>query len=305
MKRKLSKFTRWGTLLLAVTCLSIACDDHTVTENKKEKTREIDLAGGSCLIYSTVPDQNGTTTIVDTFTPALLDNFYGEFYDMRNFWGLPYVTLWFYSDLSNTAMQSNASSFDAPYYLIAMGQSTYLDKKNLAGFYAGPVGVLGHEFGHQVQFAYDLQAGITDALMPVRFTELQADGLASFYLSRGKRLPWSSITAFCDYTLQSMGDYLFSNPNHHGTPAQRRSAGRLGFLLAQQSSVTTVAHIDALFRYYYNYVLSGDSFFNGRREKPEILMQHPEIESFMDSKLDELRKIASGEISGDTYINLK
>lgn len=304
MKRKLSKFTRWGLVLLTVTGLSIACEDHHVTEIKNGKTRNIDLSKGSCLVYTTVPDQTGTTTIVDTFTPALLDNFYGEFYEMRSFWSLPNVTLWFYSDLSNTAMQSNASSFDAPYSLIAMGQTTYLEKKALSGFHAGPVGVLGHEFGHQVQFAYNIQSGATDPLMPVRFKELQADGLATFYLSRGRLLPWSTITTFCDYTLQSMGDYLFSNPQHHGTPAQRRSAGRLGFLLAQQPAVTTVAHIDALFRYYYNNVLLGDAFFIGRTGKPEILIQHPEIESFMESKLDELQKIASGEISGDDYVHL-
>jgi hypothetical protein len=305
MKRKLSKFTRWGILLLTVTCVSIACDDQHATENKNAKTREIEVSKGSCVVYTTVPDATGTTTIVDTFTPALLDNFYGEFYEMRNFWRLPNVTLWFYSDLSNTAMQSNASSFGAPYYLIAMGQTTYLEKKALAGLHAGPVGVLGHEFGHQVQYAYNIQTGATDPLMPVRFKELQADGLATFYLSRGRRLPWSSITPFCDYTLPSMGDYVFSDPQHHGTPAQRRSAGRLGFLIAQQTSVTTVADVDALFRYYYNHVLLADSFFNGRKEKPEILIQHPEIEAFMDSKIEELRKIASGKITGDDYTNLQ
>jgi hypothetical protein len=102
-----------------------------------------------------------------------------------------------------------------------------------------------------------------------------------------------------------MGDYVFSDPQHHGTPAQRRSAGRLGFLIAQQTNVTTVADVDALFRYYYNHVLLADSFFNGRKEKPEILIQHPEIEAFMDTKIEELRKIASSKITGDDYTNLQ
>jgi len=92
--------------------------------------------------------------------------------------------------------------------------------------------IMAHEFGHIVQY----NAGCD---LPVKYRELQADYLAGTYLSHRFQgeIPLETMnqTARSFYT---KGDYLFNNPQHHGTPAQRWLMIEMGF---GNRDLTTVA----------------------------------------------------------------
>jgi hypothetical protein len=95
---------------------------------------------------------------------------------------------------------------------------------------------------------------------------------------------------------QSIGDYQTTSPGHHGTPPQRRSAVRLGFLLGQYD--LTAADFDYNFFYYYQGVLNGTY-------KMAKNSQYPELDAYMKQYLDELKQIQTGEISAEEFKNLK
>lgn len=267
----------------------------------------------------TVQVGNMQKEITANFADATADNYYGEFTSMKNFWAYAYsptgssptnrTSLWYFVDteLYNAfALQQNG--------YIVVGPKVYREAKLKYGFTNGPVAILAHEFGHQLQYSFSF-IGSGTIRGTSQFTELEADGFAGFYLQRGKALTWTAAATFFD-NLASMGTGIETagDPSFHGTPEQRRAAGRCGFLIGtlvytnaygQLNWYTkTPQDVDALFYYYYPRVILGDSFTTARTEKPAILVQHPEIEAAMNSKLDELRKIATGEITGDAYVNL-
>jgi hypothetical protein len=67
---------------------------------------------------------------------------------------------------------------------------------------------------------------------------------------------------------QSIGDYQTTSAGHHGTPAQRRSAVRLGFLLGQYD--LTASAFDYNFFYYYQGVLNGTYKMAKNSQYPEL-----------------------------------
>ena len=96
-----------------------------------------------------------------------------------------------------------------------------------------PQAILGHEFGHHIQY----QKGLRDSDLPApeatRRTELMADSFSSYFLAhkRGTNMRWIRIKHFIA-AFGDIGDCHFDSPNHHGTPNQRTRAAQWGTLMA-------------------------------------------------------------------------
>lgn len=88
-----------------------------------------------------------------------------------------------------------------------------------------PRAILGHEFGHQVQYANNLFESDLTGPEAGRRTELMADAFGTYFLvhARGEALnakrTLSSLQSFYE-----LGDCDFTNADHHGTPLQRLRA---------------------------------------------------------------------------------
>lgn len=81
-------------------------------------------------------------------------------------------------------------------------------------------GVLAHEFGHRAQFTFGWE-------MPNPMAELEADAFSGYYMAMAKQWAWSQIEGYYA-NVYATGDYYFNHPQHHGTPAQRLAAAKLG-----------------------------------------------------------------------------
>lgn len=207
-------------------------------------------------------------------------------------WGRSNPTLRFVDDPSNFNSTYNAISYSTG--KIYYGYAIYYDAKNKGGDMVNAM-ILAHEYGHQLQYIFGLPSVSESTARP---NELEADGFAGYYLRRPNgynKTNFSEIAAAYEFA-QSIGDYQTSSPGHHGTPAQRRSAVRLGFLLGQYD--LNASNFDYNFFYYYQGVLNG-TYKMGKNT------QNPEIDAYMSQYMDELRKIQSGEISAEEFKHLK
>lgn len=207
-------------------------------------------------------------------------------------WGRSNPTLRFVDDPSNFNSTYNAISYSTG--KIYYGYAIYYDAKSKGGDIVNAM-ILAHEYGHQLQYIFGLPSVSESTARP---NELEADGFAGYYLRRPNgynKTNFSEIAAAYEFA-QSIGDYQTSNPVHHGTPAQRRSAVRLGFLLGQYD--LNASNFDYNFFYYYQGVLNG-TYKMGKNS------QNPEIDAYMSQYMDELRKIQSGEISAEEFKHLK
>jgi predicted metalloprotease len=93
----------------------------------------------------------------------------------------------------------------------------------------GAAFILAHEYAHNVQQELGwYQAG---RRLAVKQFELEADCMAGNWANAvyetGKLDPGDIEEA--QRTAQAVGDFDFSNPQHHGTPDERRAAWQLGF----------------------------------------------------------------------------
>ncbi|RNI25672.1 neutral zinc metallopeptidase [Rufibacter latericius] len=101
-------------------------------------------------------------------------------------------------------------------------------------------GILAHEWAHQVQFknmaAWYPNGAAADQAEATRYTELEADFMAAYYMTHKRGATYNSkrVEEFLTLFFQ-IGDCGFSSTGHHGTPAQRMAAARLGFELADQA----------------------------------------------------------------------
>ena len=101
-------------------------------------------------------------------------------------------------------------------------------------------GILSHEWAHQVQFLnfddWYPNGAAEDPAAATRYTELEADFLSSYFMThkRGATYNWKRVEQFFNLFFQ-IGDCSFSNPGHHGTPAQRMAAARAGYDLAHDA----------------------------------------------------------------------
>jgi len=96
-----------------------------------------------------------------------------------------------------------------------------------------PQAVVGHEFGHHIQYRHDLTGSDLPAPEATRRTELMADSFGSYFLAhrRGAGMRWVRIKHFIE-TYGNIGDCNFDSPGHHGTPNQRTRAAEWGTLMA-------------------------------------------------------------------------
>ncbi|MFB7574665.1 hypothetical protein [Streptomyces sp. NPDC056165] len=87
---------------------------------------------------------------------------------------------------------------------------------------AAPLGVLAHEYGHQVQYAKNLFESPLTGPEATRRTELMADAFGTYYLvhARGSALN-SQRTLDVEGSFYNVGDCNFGMDSHHGTPNQR------------------------------------------------------------------------------------
>jgi hypothetical protein len=99
----------------------------------------------------------------------------------------------------------------------------------------GPRVVMGHEFGHHIQYEDNLF--VTDPELPApeatRRTELMADAFASYFGThkRGLALNAKRVADALETGFTS-GDCFVDDDNHHGTPQQRQRAYAFGSALA-------------------------------------------------------------------------
>ncbi|RYD74426.1 MAG: hypothetical protein EOP53_18285 [Sphingobacteriales bacterium] len=95
-------------------------------------------------------------------------------------------------------------------------------------------GILAHEYGHQVQFANDVEFVFDPE--GTRRTELMADAFAAYFLThkQGATANWKRVKEFLA-VFYAIGDCAFDNPNHHGTPNQRLKAATFGYNLANDA----------------------------------------------------------------------
>lgn len=101
-------------------------------------------------------------------------------------------------------------------------------------------GILAHEWAHQIQFlnypTWYPNGADPDAATATRYTELEADFLAAYYMThkRGATYNQKRVEDFYDLFFL-IGDCGFESPGHHGTPLQRERAADLGYALSNQA----------------------------------------------------------------------
>ncbi len=211
---------------------------------------------------------------------------------IASLWGRSNPTLRFVNDPSNYNSTYNAISYSTG--KIYYGYAIYYDAKSKGGNIVNAM-ILAHEYGHQLQYIFGLPSVYESTARP---NELEADGFAGYYLRRPNgynQTSFTQIAAAYEFA-QSIGDYQTNSPGHHGTPPQRRSAVRLGFLLGQYD--LSAADFDYNFFYYYQGVLNGTY-------KTAKNSRFPELDAYMGQYLNELKKIQTGEISAEEFRNLK
>ncbi|MBF0612581.1 MAG: hypothetical protein G8345_13355 [Magnetococcales bacterium] len=134
----------------------------------------------------------------------------------------------------------NAFAIDASWLPHTKGTVLFgrnLLQKNLARDIHGDMLVMGicaHEFGHIVQYDYDVSDRLQKRQTTHRLMELHADFLSGYYVG---------LRNF-DYSKQQMislgraweelGDSNFTDPDHHGTSQERIAAMEQGYLTATQ-----------------------------------------------------------------------
>ncbi|WAC02635.1 hypothetical protein N7U66_02820 [Lacinutrix neustonica] len=158
--------------------------------------------------------------------------------------------------------------------------------------------IQAHEVGHQLQFRNGFPSRRENT---ARAQELEADGFAGYYMRKpaGYNATWQQAGPAFQFAYQ-IGDNGVNNPGHHGTPAQRRSATRLGWYLGENN--LTVSNFDYYFFYYYDqYVLPATLKMN--MDKPADIDN--KVHEFILSKVEELRKINSGEMTQEEFEQLE
>jgi uncharacterized protein len=183
----------------------------------------------------------------------------------------------------------NAYSYSYPKKII-YGEDMYRDALQKQGYVAA-IYVLGHEWGHQLQFTYNLPSvkGYANA-------ELEADGFGGYYLNKPNSAyggNWPAAATAVEYASTLGG-------GNHGTNAQRRSATRLGWWLGNYD--LTPQWFDYYFFQWFQQVLDGTY---KKEINPTIRPDaDPRIVAKLNEKMDELKRIANNEISDEEFINL-
>ena len=298
------KFSRYNTMFCTVASLALLA---SCSSNDQAEMNEAALAAsegtaltGSDLIFSDFSAQcsyvdgnwSSTAFLNTTMINTTQTNFiYAQNTKIAKVFGQAAVTLKMVHDNSNPNSTYNAISYSNP-KKIYFGEAIYVAA--LAKGQIVPAMILAHEFGHQLQYTYNLPSKPENTARP---NELEADGFAGYYMRKptGYNATWEQAGPGFEFAY-AIGDNNTTSAGHHGTPPQRRSAARLGWYLGNYD--LSASDFDYNFFYYYDNVLSGSY----RTTTPERI--NPKIDAFIKSKMSELRKIQSGEISAEAFINL-
>lgn len=298
--KKTSFFTVGLCLLLGFT--SCQSDDEELIGSKDLNTE---------IISQYVDGAWSSTAVLKTSLPNSSDTQFmnNEMGKNAGLWGRSTPTLGFIDDPVNPNSTYNAVSYSTG--KIYYGYAIFADAKSRSANNIVNAMILSHEYGHQLQYAYGIPSVQENT---VRSSELQADGFAGLYL----RMPagfnqsdFYSIAAAYEFAAE-IGDYSTTNPGHHGTPPQRRSAVRLGFLIGDallNSNISnyTPVNFDNDFFYYYSGVLNGtyDSSNTDPVQKAIDASVNPEIAEYMADYIEEIQNIKNGVISAEEWKNLK
>ncbi len=295
MKRNFS----FPILLGAIAALSLsACNDDTmdtpVQPEQQTENLKIDQPNALEKVCYYVDQYWSSSAVLLTSLQNSTDtNFMnGQMTKIAGMWGRSNPTLRFVNDPSNYNSTYNAISYSTG--KIYYGYAIYYDAKSKGGDIVNAM-ILAHEYGHQLQYIFGLPSVTESTARP---NELEADGFAGYYLRRPNgynQTSFTQIAAAYEFA-QSIGDYQTNSAGHHGTPPQRRSAVRLGFLLGQYD--LTASAFDYNFFYYYQGVLNG-TYKMAKNSK------YPELDAYMKPYLDEIKKLQTGEISAEEFKNLQ
>ena len=295
MKQILTKGL-FASTLIGLTFLSCTSDNRDTVAVPEEVaiSASAESLNGQILDCSYVDGNWASSAVLKTGLPSATDtNFMnGQMTNIAAYWKRTKPTLRFVSDATNQSSTYNAISYSTG--KIYYGYAIYADAYSKGGNIVNAM-ILAHEYGHQLQYAYSLPSVKESTARP---NELEADGFAGYYLRRPtgyNQDSFAKIAAAYEFA-QSIGDYQTTSAGHHGTPPQRRSAVRLGFLLGQYD--LTASDFDYNFFYYYNGVLNG-TYKTARNSR------FPELDAYMSNYTEELKQIQTGEISAEEFKNLK
>jgi hypothetical protein len=97
----------------------------------------------------------------------------------------------------------------------------------------GPRAVMGHEFGHHVQYEDNLFDSPLTGPEATRRTELMADAFGTYFVTHSRGLALNTKRVLeAEKSFYAVGDCAFDNRGHHGTPNQRLRASTWGASLA-------------------------------------------------------------------------
>ncbi|MGB7843932.1 MAG: hypothetical protein WBL21_14140 [Salinimicrobium sp.] len=166
----------------------------------------------------------------------------------------------FYNSLASTLPESPFFALDGfatPSNLIVVGDGIVqmLTEAGVEEDIAW-TGIVSHEWGHQIQFNHTTswypEGANADPVAATRHTELEADFFSAYFMThkRGATYNWKRVEEFFELFV-NIGDCSFDSANHHGTPAQRLRAARLGYDLAnsahKQGHVLSIDELHSFF----------------------------------------------------------
>jgi len=227
------------------------------------------------------PKTKWITEIVDA---AVTKNLTNQHNAAAKLFGLGTVNIRFVGGVGS----NNAYSYPGKGVGVIYGEN-FMKRVNAFGGYAVAY-LAGHEIAHQAQFS--------EATVPSNShasgIELEADAFSAYFMNKSVTKTWSLAAAGYNFAGTIGG-------GNHGTNAQRRAAFATGWYIATQGTYN-IKQLDSQFFYFFkNQVLTGNSS-PPTAKKPSSV--DAKLEKFMMSKMDELRKIYSGEISEEEFINL-
>ncbi|AUC85521.1 hypothetical protein CW731_09555 [Polaribacter sp. ALD11] len=243
----------------------------------------MDIAHDCATVSQFGPNSYWSNTLINTSETNFLKQ---QNNNASSLFGLNNVTLYFAAGNGTF----NALSFGPPGNYIIWGEEMLNGALNYGR--AAVAYIAAHEVAHQVQFrqGYPSVTGASNV-------ELEADGFAGYFLRKSYTSTWSNVIPAYNFSQSIAG----ANGSSHGTAAQRRSSLRLGWLIAQDNTLSN-RDIDRYFFYYYNnYVIPG------KLKSSNVKMlknMDEELHKFMLTKIEELSDIYSGKISEEEYANL-
>jgi len=100
----------------------------------------------------------------------------------------------------------------------------------------GPRAVLGHEYGHHVQYDKELFTSSLTGAEATRRTELMADSFGTYFVTHKRGLALNTKRVLeAEQSFYQVGDCAFAATGHHGTPNQRLRASTWGASVASDA----------------------------------------------------------------------